>query len=109
MVTGGEERYLEWLDREEQVLGIGVTMRASTDIEDAKQLLWRELDYEPKDWQVQPFFEAMQVKYQILPRIDVGFERIEHAWGYQSTYRDLITGRFVSRRDVETTIAALEL
>ena len=104
-----EERYLEWLEREEEVLGLDAIIRASPDIEDARRLLFDELGYTPTDAQLDAFMGAGTMKYQQLPEIGVGFERIEHTWGYEPTYRDLITGRFVSRRDVETTIAALEL
>lgn len=109
MPRGLEERYLEWLEREEEVLGLDAIIRASTDIEEARRLLFDELGYEPTGSQLDAFMGAGMMKYQQLPEIGVGFERIEHVWGYQPTYRDLLTSRFISRTTVEQAIATLEL
>uniref|UniRef100_A0A6H1ZWF6 Uncharacterized protein n=1 Tax=viral metagenome TaxID=1070528 RepID=A0A6H1ZWF6_9ZZZZ len=103
------EAYLEWLEREEETVGLGAAMRAATDIEEAKKLLTEELGYTPTDAQVEAFTGAGTMKYKTMPEIGVGFERIEHVWGKQSTYRDILTGRFVSPRYVTEAIARLEL
>lgn len=109
MAAEMSEAYLEWLEREEEVVGLIETMRASTDIEAARDLLRRELQMEPTDAQLDAFMGAGGMRYSIMPEANVGFERVEQVWGKQSIYRSLETGRFVSRTYVEEAIARLEL
>ena len=109
MVVGTEERYLEWLEREEEVLGLDAIIRASTDIEKARRLLFDELGYTPTDMQLDAFMGAGYVKFEALPEIGVRFAREEHAWGYEPVYKDLITGQYTSRKAVEQAMATLEL
>jgi len=101
-----EERYLEWLDREENIFGIDAIMRAGTDIGEAVKLLEQELGYTPTEKQVAAFRDTAFGKYEALPSIGVYYQRDFHPeWqGSQSTYRDIMTGRFVSRADVESAL-----
>lgn len=103
------ERYLEWLDREEEILGIGVTIGATADMEAARELLKRELGDYPTGAQLEAFMEAGAMKYKQMPEIGVSFQRIEHVWGKQSIYRDVETGQFVSGTYVQEALARLEL
>jgi len=106
------EAYLEWLEREEETVGLGAAMRAATDIEEAKKLLTEELGYTPTDAQVEAFTGAGTMKYKTLPEIGVGFERLEQKWGYQPAYRSTVAptkGQFVSPKYVMEAIARLEL
>lgn len=104
-----EEAYLEWLDREEESLGKAATVRLSADFDAAKEMLWGELGYEPADTQIEALMRAGEMRYKIMPEIGVSFERIEHVWGKQSTYRDIMTGRFISSTAVEQALATLGL
>ena len=101
-----EEKYLEWLDREESVVGIDAVMRAATDMKEAVKLLEHELGYTPTERQAAVFQEAGMTRYEALPSIGVYHEREFHPeWqGYQSVYRDITTGRFVARSDVESAL-----
>ena len=108
MVEEINEAYLEWLDREENALGLTATVRGATDIEDARDLLRSELGYEPTDKQIGAFMEVGTLKYQALPEIGVVFKREEHAWGKQSVFRDAL-GRYTSPKYVLQALARLEL
>lgn len=101
-----EEHYLEWLDREEEQVGIDAVMRASKDYQEAIKLLEQELGYTPTERQLEVFQSAALTRYELLPSIGVYFDREFHPeWqGYQSIYRDLITERYVSRSDVEAAL-----
>jgi len=101
-----EEKYLEWLDREEDVVGVDAIMRAATDVQEAIKLLERELGYTPTENQVAAFQGAGFTRYEALPSIGVYFQRDYHPeWqGYQSVYRDIATGRFVAKSDVESAL-----
>lgn len=107
MAKGAEERYLEWLEREEEAVGLTSVIGASTDIEAARALLYEELGYEPTDAQLDAFMGAGRMKYEVLPDAGVSFGRVEQVWGMQSVYRDIKTGRFVSRTFVEEALAKL--
>ena len=101
-----DEKYLEWLDREEDVLGLDDMMWASESEDNMFLLLKKELGYDPTDSQVSSLFNAAQQKFEVLPEVEVSYERIwypEHL-GYQSTYRDTSTGRFISKVDVQARI-----
>lgn len=104
-----EEKYLEWLDREEEQVGIDTIMRAATDMQEAIKLLEQELGYTPTEKQLAAFQGAGMTRYEALPSIGVYHEREFHPeWqGYQSVYRDIMTGRFVSRLDVESALFML--
>jgi len=104
-----EERYLEWLDREESIVGIDAIMRAGMDVGEAIKLLEKELGYTPTEKQLGAFQETAFGKYEALPSVGVYYQRDWHPekQGYQSTYRDTMTGRFVSRSDVEAALFEL--
>lgn len=101
MARAKEERYLEWLEREEESLGLDDIVRASGDIDYARGLLKGELGYDPTEAQMDAFFVTAKTKYQVLPSLNVSYERIEHTWGFQSVYRDMATGRFISREETQ--------
>jgi hypothetical protein len=108
MAKSKEERYLEWLEREEESLGLDTMLMVSEDIDYARQLLWQELGYEPTEAQLDAFTATANIKYAILPDVGVHYERIEQAWGFQPTYRDISTGRFISRDEALSRIAGEE-
>ena len=101
-----DEKYLEWLDREEDVLGLDAMMFGSESKDNMFLLLKQELGYEPTDSQVNSMFDAATQRYEIMPEVEVSYDRIWHPehLGYQSTYRDTTTGRFISRADVQARI-----
>ena len=103
------EKYLEWLSREEELLGIDATARASTDVEAARRLLYSEIGYEPSESQISAFMEAGMTRYEQLPQIGVTYAREWHPefQGYESTFRDIATGRYVARTDVMAALAGL--
>jgi hypothetical protein len=95
-----EEDLLGWLEREEQSLGMDAIVRASTDIDYARLLLQEELGYTPTDDQLDAFMSTAGMKYEDLPNAGISFELVDRAWGSQAVYRDLETGRFISREEV---------
>lgn len=95
-----EEDLLGWLEREEESLGFSDIQDALGDIEKARLLLYDELGYDITESQFEALQRASMLRYEELPSIGVSYGRIEQAWGYQSTYRDITTGRFVSAEDV---------
>lgn len=99
------EDLLEWLLREEETLGIDAVERGLIDIEAARALLYEELGYDPTESQLAGFQEAGQLKYERLPAVGVGFERVAFPWGYQPRYRDIVTGRYIGKADVSALIA----
>jgi len=90
------ERYMEWLEREEERLGISAVGRATVDIEEAKRMLYEELGYEPTEGQLSTFMEFGKARYEIMPEVGVTSYRFERPYGYQIVYRDVFTGRFMS-------------
>lgn len=98
------ERYMEWLDREEERLGIGRVQRSLADIDELKELLTEELGYEPTEAQVGTFTEMGKARYEIMPEVGVTSYRYERPWGYQMFYRDIPTGKFISYATVTERI-----
>lgn len=99
-----EERYLEWLTREEERVGLSATLRATEDIEYARVLLYDELGYEPTESQLSTFMGSGAVRFEQLPTLGVSYKMEEHWWGFQSTYRDVVTGRYVKVTDVYSAL-----
>lgn len=102
-----EDKYMEWLEREEEVLGLDTTVRTVGDLEYASTLLEEELGYTPTEKQLDAFMGAAQSKYESLPQIGVTPVVIERNWGSQVVYRDIISGRFVSYDDIKSALEGL--
>lgn len=98
------ERYMEWLEREEERLGMGATVRASEDVEVARDLLYEELGYDPSEAQVSSFMEMGKARYEVMPEVGITSARFERPWGYQTVYRDIATGKFMAFRGVSERI-----
>jgi hypothetical protein len=99
------EDLMSWLQREEEVIGVAGMERASTDIEEAEDMLYEELGYPPSDAQLSAFMETAKTRYEAFPEIGITSYRFERDWGYQTVYRDVATGRFTSYSDVQERIA----
>lgn len=95
-----EERYMEWLGREEDTLGMETTERATADYDEMRRLLYDELGYEPSGAQIDALMSAGEMRYELLPLTSTQAKTFERWWGRQTTYRDVVTGRFVSKEDV---------
>ncbi|KKL17953.1 hypothetical protein LCGC14_2480350 [marine sediment metagenome] len=102
-----EEDLLAWLEREEQRLGFADIDDAMSDISEARRLFFDELGYDMTDSQFAGLKDAIFTRYDELPTIGISYGRIEHTWGYQTTYRDITTGRFVSRADVFSLLSTI--
>jgi predicted Ser/Thr protein kinase len=102
-----EEDLLGWLEREEESLGFSTFQDALGDIERARSLLYDELGYDITEAQFEALTGAAVLRYEELPSIGVSYMRYEHAWGYQDTYRDIATGRFVSGEDVFSLLSVI--
>jgi hypothetical protein len=100
MPASPEERYLEWLDREEEKLGADFMERATFDIDTFRQMLADELTPEALAGNIQAIIDTADTKYRDLGEVGLSFERIKQAWGYQPAYRDLETGQFISREEM---------
>ena len=105
--TTPEEDLLSWLEREEEQLGYTRLEDALTDIDKARDLLFDELGYDMTEGQFAALKQASFTRYEELPTVSISFERIEQKWGFQTTYRDTITGRFVAREDVFSLLATI--
>ena len=60
------------------------------------------------------FLRASEYKYQQLPQVGVHVENLEQVikgqvWGTRPAYRDITTGRFVSRESVDLALELLGL
>jgi len=102
-----EEDLLAWLEREEERLGFTSVDDALGDIAKARDLFYDELGYDVTEEQFGGLQDALYTRYEELPAIGVSYERVEHRWGYQPSYRDVITGRFVAGADVRSALATL--
>jgi len=107
MAGTSEEDLLAWLEREEERLGFTTVEEGLTDIEKARDLFYEELGYDITEEQFGALRQAEYLRYEELPGIGVGFERIEYPWGYREAYRDVVTGRFVSKVDVFDLLATI--
>lgn len=94
------EDLLEWLTREEEILGTDAIERGMIDVEAARSLLYEELGYEPTESQLEAWMGAGVTKYETLPEIGVSLFSIERAWGTQYTYYSYATHRFVGVSEV---------
>jgi len=102
-----EEDLLAWLEREEESLGFAAVEDALQDFERARDLFFDELGYDLTEDQFAGLKAASYLRYEELPTIGVSYGRIEQAWGYQDTYRDVTTGRFVAKEDVYSLLATI--
>jgi len=102
-----EEDLLGWLEREEESLGFGGVQDALSDVERARALFYDELGYDLTDSQFQALRSASDLRYEELPSVGVSYSRVEHSWGYQDTYRDVISGQFISRDDVFSLLSTV--
>lgn len=98
------ERYVEWLQREEELWGIDKMQRVTTDIEEARAFLYGELGYEAKESQLSGFMEFGKARYEIMPEVGITTTRFLRPYGYQQTYRDVATGRFTSYKEASRRI-----
>ena len=104
-----EEDLLGWLEREEEELGFADVENALTDIGKARALFYDSLGMEMTDDQFAGLKDAQFLRYDELPSISTSFERIYHKSfaGYQESYRDTMTGRFVSKEDVYSLLGTI--
>ena len=102
-----EEDLLAWLEREEENLGFTSVEGGLSDIAKARDLFYDELGYDITDGQFKGLQDALVMRYEELPTIGVSYSRVEQPWGYQPSYRDMITGRFVSGTDVRSALEVL--
>lgn len=100
------EDLLEWLLREEEILGTTYTETAMLEYESARRMLFDELGYDPTGLQVTSVMEAAQMKYEILPQLGVSLLATERPWGTQYQYYDYATHRFVSTKGVMEAVRA---
>ena len=98
------EKYMEWLEREEESLGIGAVQRGTMDIEELRAMLYDELGYAPTDAQLDAFMGTATTRYEVMPEVRVTSLRVERPWGYQMMYRDVATGRFMSYADLSSRV-----
>lgn len=95
------DKLMEWLTREEEVFGLTGSIERTIDPEACRRMLREELRYEPTEEQVRLMSEAAKYKYETLPTIGARPELYVRPWGKQVTYRDIPTGKFISRETVE--------
>ena len=100
-----EEDLLGWLEREEEILGFSDVDDALTDIGKARQLFYDELGYNMTEEQFEGLSGAFNTRYEELPDVGVQFELQITKWGTQPTFRDTVSGRFVSKEDTFSLIA----
>jgi len=93
------EDLLEWLTREEEALGTEAVERGTTDIEEARRLLYEELGYEPTESQLDAWMGAGKAKYEVLPEIGVSLLSFERPWGTQYSYYNYATHRFIGKTE----------
>lgn len=96
------EKLMGWLTREEEEFGLTGAIERTIDPDTVREMLREELRYEPTGEQVGLMYEAAKYKYETLPTIGARPELYVRPWGKQITYRDVATGRFMSREAVET-------
>lgn len=101
MANTPEEDILGWLQREEESIGIDKVVLAGSDIDIARLTLFQELGYDPTTSQLNAFMDAANTKYNTLPSIDIGYIGRNPFSPATPSYRDLKTGRFVSRKTVQ--------
>lgn len=94
------EDLLEWLTREEEKLGLTRMTRATVDIDEARELLHRELGYEPSESQVSGFMGAGEAKYEVLPTLGVEIHPVVEKWGTRYRYYDFATRKWARISDV---------
>ena len=94
-----EEDLLEWLERAEEHVGFSELQDVLLiPFAEAQEMLYKQLGY-VAEGSFEALKEASTLRYEELPSIGVSYKLVEHGWGRQSTYRDVITGRFVSGED----------
>jgi len=102
-----EDDLLAWLEREEELLGFDSVDRSLAEYESARSLFFDELGYDITEGQFEGLKQASVLRYEELPSIGITYERQEQSWGFQNTYRDKISGRFVNKEDVFSLLATL--
>jgi len=98
------EDLMEWLLREEEIWGIGKTTRLTIDEEELREFLYKELGYEAHESQVAGFRDAAKIRYEIMPEVGITTARYLRPYGYQQTYRDVATGKFISYAETSRRI-----
>lgn len=101
------EDLLEWLMREEELVGVGAMQRGTFDVESARRLLEKELEIEVTESRITAVLEWGQTRYEALPAVGVLPSRFERPWGFQMVYRDVTTGKFISYATVKSKLALL--
>jgi len=98
--VSNEEDLLSFLDRLEEKLGADFMERATFDVGIFQKMLKDELTPGLLEGNVQAIIDAADTKYRDLGEVGLSFERIKQAWGTQPIYRDLETGRFINREEM---------
>lgn len=103
-----EEDLLGWLEREEEVIGFNEMQRGlAGDYEEARERFFGQITGDLTENQFDALKAASDLRYEELPMIGISYGHIEHPWGYQKTYRDVVTGRFMSGEDVFSLLATI--
>lgn len=91
-----QERYMEWLSRKEEELGVGRLMGFLADWEACEAELSEEAGRRVEFHEVEAFMTWGKARYEVMPEVGVTSYRFERPWGFQMVYRDILTGRFMS-------------
>ena len=102
MAGTDEANLLGWLEREEEEYGFDTMEDALTDFGKARALFLNEQGIDLSEGQYQGLKDAQFFRYDELPSISVAYEKFYNPSfaGWQESYRDTITGRFVAKADV---------
>lgn len=96
MPKTSEERYMEWLVREEEEKGVGWAQRHTMDYELARDKLREELPYEPHESQIEAIMKWGRARYEILPEVGIITFKAPHFAGWHMGYYDVTTKRITS-------------
>jgi len=92
------EDLLQWLEREEQILGFTAVDDALYDLAEAQKLFYDELGYDLTEAQFSALGEASALRYEYFPEAGVSYTRTfrEDYQGWQDLYRYAPTGQFIN-------------
>jgi len=107
-----DEKYQEWLEREEERFGADYMSDATFDEAHFRSMLKDELSDPAMSGNVQGFLQAAHFKYQVLPTVGVRFTNLPQAakgkiWGTRPAYRDIVTGQFIKKERLDELLRIL--
>lgn len=104
MAKTSAERYMEWLTRKEEELGVGAVQRLLGEFEELGSVMSAQADRLVETHEVVRFMEFGRARYEVMPEIGITTFWAPHPGGRHISYLDIERKRIISYAETTTRI-----